>query len=116
MHFQVDEAAHEKLVYCVCGHVLDVVVDIRPDSPSFNKPAFVHLRADDSFALFVGKGYAHGFLSLKDDSLMIYQTSTVYNPALDKGVLWSSIDFDWPISSPILSARDLSHPSISDSK
>lgn len=116
MHFQIDEAAHEKLVFCPCGHVLDVVVDVRPDSPLFNKPVFVYLRADDPVALFVGKGYAHGFLSLENESLMIYYTSTVYAPALDKGVLWSSIDFDWPIASPILSNRDLSHPSICDFK
>ena len=57
--------------------------------------------------------YAHGFLSLEDDSLMLYSTSTVHCPELDKGILWSSIDFEWPINIlPILSERDKNHPHI----
>ena len=112
MHFQAGEAAHEKLVCCPKGRVLDVVVGINPDSPDFNRPIFVELSGEDSSALLIGKDYAHGFLSLSDDSWMFYHTSTVHCPELDRGVLWSSINFDWPIKSPLLSQRDLCHPPI----
>ena len=112
MHYQAKEAAHDKLVCCLQGRVLDVIVDVRSDSPEFNKPAVIELCEADNTALLIGKGYAHGFLSLAEDSWMMYATTTVHNPELDRGVLWSSIDFDWPTASPILSERDSQHPSI----
>jgi dTDP-4-dehydrorhamnose 3,5-epimerase len=112
MHFQVGEAAHDKLVTCIKGRVLDVVVDVRPDSPHFNKPFAIELTDITNTALMIGKGYAHGFLTLDDDSWMLYSTSTVHRPSLDRGVLWSSIAFDWPISEPTLSERDADHPRI----
>jgi dTDP-4-dehydrorhamnose 3,5-epimerase len=112
MHFQIGEAAHDKLVYCPKGHVLDVVVDVRPESTHFNKPVLVELSENANTALLIGKGYGHGFLALADDSWMLYYTSIVHCPALDRGVLWSSIDFDWPIEQPIISDRDSNHPPI----
>jgi dTDP-4-dehydrorhamnose 3,5-epimerase len=112
MHFQVGDAAHAKLVVCIKGRVLDVVVDVRPDSPHYNQPFVDELSRANNQALLIGKGYAHGFLSLDDDSWLLYAASTVHSPSLDKGVLWSSIDFKWPIANPILSPRDLIHPPI----
>jgi len=112
MHFQIGEASHSKIVACPKGRVLDVVVDIRPESENFNKPFSIELSEHTSTALLVGKGYAHGFLALDDDSWMLYFTSTVHCPPLDRGVLWSSIDFHWPIQKPILSDRDSRHPLI----
>lgn len=114
MHFQVDESAHEKLVTCIKGDVLDVVVDVNPDSPRFNKPFAIELSASSNKALLIGKGYAHGFLSLSEDNWMLYSTSTVHNSLLDRGVRWDSIAFDWPISQPLISARDIRHPNIND--
>jgi dTDP-4-dehydrorhamnose 3,5-epimerase-like enzyme len=92
--------------------VLDVVVDVRPESPTFNRPYAVELSHASHQALMIGKGYAHGFLALDDDSSMLYATTTVHEPSLDSGVLWSSINFQWPIQSPILSARDQLHDPI----
>ena len=112
MHFQVGEAAHDKLVTCIKGRVLDVVVDVRPDSPHFNHPFAIELPEASSTALLIGKGYAHGFFTLDDDSWMLYFTTTVHCPHLDRGVLWSSIAFDWPICEPTLSDRDAGHPLI----
>ena len=114
MHFQINEAAHDKLVFCPKGRVLDVVVDIRPESPEFNKPVALELSEDNNMALLIGKGYAHGFLAKNDDSWMIYSTTTVHNQSLDRGVLWSSINFDWGIESPTISKRDLQHPKIEE--
>ena len=110
MHFQVGEAAHDKLVTCIKGQVLDVVVDVRPESPHFNKPFAVEISDSSNTALLIGKGYAHGFLTLAADSWMLYFTSTVHCPPLDRGILWSSIAFDWPIVDPTLSDRDAGHP------
>lgn len=112
MHFQVGTSAHDKLVFCLAGRVLDVVVDVRRSSPYFNKPISIELKHDKPIALLIGKGFAHGFFALEDNSCMLYSTSTVHKPEHDRGVLWSSIDFDWPIMTPLLSHRDQQHPSI----
>ena len=69
----------------------------------------IELSESEPTALLIGKGYAHGFLALEDESWMLYGTSTVHHPELDKGVLWSSIDFNWPCHNPLLSARDQKH-------
>ncbi len=113
MHFQKGEHAHDKLVCCLAGRILDVVVDVRPESPTFNQPYGVELHSGAGQALLIPKGYAHGFLSLEDGSLMSYLTTTVHAPSHDSGVLWSSIAFDWPLHDPIVSHRDQLHPSIS---
>ena len=81
MHFQVGEAAHDKLVCFPKGRVLDVVVDVRPDSPHFNKPVAVQLSEHNPTALRIGKGYGHGFLALEEDRWMLYSTTTVHSPA-----------------------------------
>ena len=112
MHYQSGASAHEKLVYCSQGSLVDVIVDIRPQSPTFNQPVSLQLNASDDYAIYIGKGFAHGFLSFSENTTMIYCTSTMHNPSLDKGVLWSSIDFDWPVLNPILSERDKNHPLI----
>lgn len=112
MHFQVGEASQDKLVTCIKGMVLDVVVDIRPYSPHFNKPFSLELSQTSNIGLLIGKGYAHGFFTLTEESWMLYSTTTVHCPSLDFGVLWSSIDYDWPNKHPILSDRDGRHPPI----
>jgi dTDP-4-dehydrorhamnose 3,5-epimerase len=112
MHFQVKNSAQQKLVTCPVGKVLDVIVDVRIESPYFNKPISIELGEKEPLAILIGKGYAHGFLSLTDNSFMQYLTSTVHSPAHDKGVLWSSIDFNWPTDSPKISNRDSNHPAI----
>lgn len=112
MHYQAGKAAHDKLVCCLAGSVLDVVVDICPSSPTFNKPFSIQLTEGCTQALLIGKGYAHGFLALEDNSCMLYYTSTVHSPDQDCGVLWSSIDFEWPLRDPLISGRDRFHPHI----
>ncbi|WP_413404211.1 MULTISPECIES: dTDP-4-dehydrorhamnose 3,5-epimerase family protein [unclassified Synechococcus] len=114
MHFQVGEAAHDKLVSCIKGKVLDVVVDVRPQSAHFNQPVSVELSEFNNMALLIGKGYAHGFLTTGDDSWMLYSTSTVHCSSLDRGVCWDSIAFDWPIDQPLTSDRDRCHPKIQE--
>lgn len=108
MHFQVGEAPHGKLACCTKGRV----VDVRPESAHFNKPVAVELSEHSNTALLIGKGFGNGFLALDDDSWMLYPTTTVHNPELDRGVLSSSIDFDWPVQQPVIFERDHEHPMI----
>jgi dTDP-4-dehydrorhamnose 3,5-epimerase/CDP-3, 6-dideoxy-D-glycero-D-glycero-4-hexulose-5-epimerase len=113
MHYQVEEAAHLKLVSCPIGRILDVVVDIRPESDQFNHPFAIELNSQQPQALLIDKGYAHGFLTIEDQSLVQYLTSTVHDPLRDQGVHWASIDFDWPVKTPVISKRDSRQPPIS---
>lgn len=106
MHFQLPPAAHAKLVYCIVGSVLDVVLDVRKNSPTFGRSYARELSAANREMLFIPIGFVHGFLALDDGATMIYQTSTVHSPVHDAGVRWDSFNFDWPVKTPILSERD----------
>jgi dTDP-4-dehydrorhamnose 3,5-epimerase len=114
MHFQVGEAAHKKLVTCIKEPVLDVGLDVNPKSHHINQPFAVELSVAKKTALLIGKGFAHGFLTLADDSWVLYYTSTVHYPSLNQGLLWSSIAFDLPSAKPLISERDGLHPSIQE--
>lgn len=116
MHFQNGEFAHDKLVFCSYGKILDVIVDVRINSKYFNKPYSIELEGDPLKAIYISKGYAHGFLSLSNPSIVHYFTNKEYNPEADKGVLWDSINFRWPIAKPLISERDEKHLNIDDIK
>ena len=107
MHFQAPPYDHEKLVYVTSGNILDVVLDLRRNSPTFAKSVAVPL-TEFGASVFIPKGCAHGFLTLSDTATVVYMVSSVYNSTSDSGVLWNSFDFDWPIEKPILSERDKS--------
>ena len=106
MHCQLPPYDHEKLVYCVRGGVLDVLLDLRLGSPTYGRYTSVELSAENHLQFLIPKGIAHGFLSLEPESLMIYKTSTVHAPSHDTGVRWDSFGFSWPISRPVVSKRD----------
>ena len=114
MHFQLPPAAHDKLVYCAVGRVLDVVVDLRRGSKTFGKSIARELSAANRQMMFIPVGCAHGFLTLEDNSIMVYQTSTPHAPAQDAGILWNSFGFDWPVKEPVLSDRDRGFPALCD--
>jgi dTDP-4-dehydrorhamnose 3,5-epimerase len=114
MHFQLSPAAHDKLVYCPAGRVLDVVVDLRKSSTTFGKTMSRELSAANRQMLFIPVGFAHGFLALEDNTMMVYQTSTVHSPEHDAGILWNSFGFQWPVKDPILSDRDRAFPALKD--
>ena len=114
MHFQTPPHDHEKLVYCMQGRVLDVVVDLRRDSPTFGCHVAIELDAAKGHGLMIPKGMAHGFLALTDDVLMSYKVTSVHAPANDAGIHWNSFGLDWGIDQPIVSARDRAHPPLSD--
>lgn len=105
-HFQLPPDSHDKLVYCVKGKVLDVVLDLRKKSDTYGKAIGVELSAQNKYLLYIPVGFGHGFLSLEDESVMIYKTSTVHSPKNDFGIKWNSVDFEWGNIDPIVSKRD----------
>ena len=114
MHFQLPPAAHAKLVYCASGAVLDVVLDLRKNSPAYGRAISRELNERNREMLLIPVGCAHGFAALSDRALMFYQTSRMHSPPHDAGVRWDSFGFGWPIASPILSARDRALPPVND--
>lgn len=114
MHFQEPPAEHAKLVFCVAGRVLDVVLDIRTDSPSFGQAMSVELEPGKGIGVYIPEGFAHGFLSLTGESVMYYKVTSVHAPEQDRGIAWNSFGFDWPVEDPVLSPRDNAHPAMCD--
>jgi dTDP-4-dehydrorhamnose 3,5-epimerase len=112
MHLQVSPAAEAKLVRCSRGAVHDVIVDLRPESPTYCKWIAVRLTEDDGRALYIPEGLAHGFQTLRDSTELFYQMFTFYAPDWQRGVRWDDPAFgiDWPIPNPIMSERDRSYP------
>src|SRR5258706_10890808 len=106
LNFQLPPAAHAKLVYCLEGRVLDVMLDMRRSSPAFGRAFSCELDAVRRELVFIPAGFAHGFLALEDNSLMVYKTDVVHTPDCDSGIAWNSFGFEWPVTSPVMSDRD----------
>ena len=109
MHYQ--EAPHQqgKLVRVIQGHVFDVAVDIRPDSPRFGNWVGVDLSAENKRQLWIPAGFAHGFLTLSDTAQFLYKTTDYYAPKAERCIAWNdpTINISWPIdTAPLLSAKD----------
>jgi dTDP-4-dehydrorhamnose 3,5-epimerase/CDP-3, 6-dideoxy-D-glycero-D-glycero-4-hexulose-5-epimerase len=107
MHFQMPPFDHDKLVSCLSGEALDVVLDLRKSSPTFGHHTCFKLSFELGRSIFIPRGCAHGFLSKKDNTMMLYEVSTVYNPKSDQGIRYDSFGFDWDVVNPNLSQRDL---------
>lgn len=106
MHFQIPPCDHEKLVYVTNGKIFDVVLDLRTKSESYGKYISIELSYENGFALYIPKGLAHGFKSLADNSVAVYNVTSVYNKDADCGIKWDSFGFDWNVTDPIISSRD----------
>jgi dTDP-4-dehydrorhamnose 3,5-epimerase len=109
MHFQLPPHDQSKLLTCLTGSVLDVFLDLRKNSATYGQTDSILLSENSGTSVFLPIGIAHGFLSLEDNSGMLYNTSSVYNPHADSGILWNSIDYPWPIKNPVISDRDKKH-------
>lgn len=112
MHFQLPPSQEVKLVRCIQGELWDVVLDLRPTSPTFKQWDAATLTAENRKMMYVPKGCAHGFLTLTDNSEVIYLVSEFYSPTLERGVRWDDPAFkiQWPFSPTVLSDRDRTHP------
>lgn len=116
MHFQLPPHDHAKLVYVTCGEILDVAVDIREGSFTYGQYFATILSQENAKSLYIGKGYAHGFLTLSESATVVYLTSTVHSPENDTGIHWDSFGFDWGIKKPIVSERDATFQKVLSAK
>ncbi|KLT64024.1 dTDP-4-dehydrorhamnose 3,5-epimerase family protein [Pedobacter sp. BMA] len=116
MHYQVPPEDHSKLVYVVTGAIIDVVLDIRKNSETFGSFFFAELSAKNRKGIYIGKGFAHGFLSLEDNTTVEYHTSTSQSRECEAGIKFDSFGYDWDVQTPILSDRDLSFETFSNIK
>ena len=116
LHFQRPPHAQSKLVRVVKGEVLDVAVDIRPNSETFGKYVAVRLSADSHRQFFIPKGFAHGFSVLSDEAVFQYKCDAFYDPASEGAVAWNdpALGIDWqvPADKIILSEKDRNHPTL----
>lgn len=114
LHFQKKPYAQAKLVRVVQGKVLDVVVDIRKESPTFGKHIAVELSGDNHRQLFIPKGFAHGYVVMEDDTVFQYKCDEFYHPEAEGGIAWNDPDIgiDWGVaeSNITLSEKDKRHP------
>lgn len=112
LHYQCDESAEDKLVRCVQGRILDVVVDLRLESPTYLRHVKVELSSDNNLSLYVPKGMAHGFITLCEDCAVLYHVSQFYSPAHERGLRWNEprLAIDWPTQHPVISAKDAAWP------
>jgi dTDP-4-dehydrorhamnose 3,5-epimerase len=106
MHFQLPPFDHEKLVFVPKGAILDVVVDLRQKSSTYLQHISVELTEQNKKSIYIPKGLAHGFKSLQDYTITVYNVATEYNPTSDAGIHYNSLGFDWQLNNPILSKRD----------
>jgi len=105
-HFQVPPMEHAKLVTCLSGRVMDVIVDIRRGSPQFGAHEIFDLSEDNGHILYIPVGCAHGFLTLSTNAILFYDVSSVYAPDYDRGIRWDSLGVAWPVADAIISPRD----------
>lgn len=118
LHYQTGEFAQTKIVRVIYGKVLDVVVDLRPDSPTFKKTYSVILDDENLYQLFVPKGFAHGFLTLSEKSVFAYKCDQYYKPGSEAGIIFNdpelNIDWNFPEAEMIISEKDRKQPTLKE--
>lgn len=106
MHLQMAPSDGAKLVYCIEGAILDLALDLRPESPTFGRVSAIELSGANPIAAYIPRGVAHGFYVRSSPAITMYHVSSEYNPQRDTGVRWDSFGFGWPVTNPLLSPRD----------
>ena len=114
LHFQKPPFAETKLVRVLQGAVFDVFVDLRTDSETYGQWDAVELSAENHRMVYIPKGFAHGYCTLTDESLVLYKVDACYAPAAEGGVRWDdgSLNIPWPVREPLVSAKDRVLPSL----
>lgn len=112
MHYQLAPKAEVKVVRCVRGALYDLIIDLRKDSPTFCQHFGATLTADNRTMLYVPKGFAHGFMTLEEDTEALYLVDEFYAPDRERGLRWDDPKFgiDWPLAPAVISDKDRSHP------
>jgi dTDP-4-dehydrorhamnose 3,5-epimerase len=108
LHFQAPPHAQSKLVRVIQGAVLDVAVDVRKNSPTYGQHFSIVLSEQNKKMFYVPVGFAHGFLTLEDNTIFSYKCGNYYNKASELGILWNdaTLNIDWGIKEPLLSEKD----------
>jgi dTDP-4-dehydrorhamnose 3,5-epimerase len=116
MHFQLAPHRENKIVSCSRGAIHDVIVDLRPESPSYRRWIAASLTASGFEALFVPGGCAHGFITLEDDTVVQYEISEFHHPESARGIRYDDPTFaiDWPLAPVVINARDLGYARYAD--
>lgn len=114
MHVMAPPAGQVKTVCCALGTVLDAVLDLRINSPSYGRYELFQMDAAMPQLVYIPPGVAHGFLVLSEQALMIYRATSEFLPEADKGVRWDSCGIPWGVTSPVISARDQALPLLAD--
>lgn len=111
MHYQLAPRAETKLVRCIRGALYDVILDLRKGSPTFGRSFGAELTAENRRMMYVPKGFAHGLLTLADDTEAFYLVDEFYDAERERGVRWNDPRFDirWPIPPVVLSDKDRDH-------
>jgi dTDP-4-dehydrorhamnose 3,5-epimerase len=112
MHYQAEPHAQVKLVRCTAGAIYDVIVDLRPSSPTHGRWFAAELSASNRRQLYIPEGFAHGFQTLSDDAEVFYQMSGDYAPESGRGVRWDDPAFgiEWPLPVSVIAERDARYP------
>jgi dTDP-4-dehydrorhamnose 3,5-epimerase len=113
-HFQTPPCQQTKVVYCIHGEVLDVVLDIRRGSPVFGRTFALTLSHQKCNMLYIPEGLAHAFCTLSSEAVLCYNASSIYSPAHDAGIRWNSVGIDWPVQHPLISPRDQGFPQLAE--
>jgi dTDP-4-dehydrorhamnose 3,5-epimerase len=108
MHYQLPPAGEAKLVRCIRGAIYDVIIDLRPESPTYLRHFGVELSAENHRALYIPQQFAHGFQTLADETEVLYLVSEFYTPAYERGLRYDDPAFgiDWPLPISVISAKD----------
>jgi len=112
LHYQKSPCAEVKLVRCVQGSLYDVIVDLRSESPTFLEWQALELSAKNGHALYIPEGFAHGFQTLENDTLVYYHMGNNYVSSSARGIRWNDplLDISWPLSELIISDKDTNYP------
>jgi dTDP-4-dehydrorhamnose 3,5-epimerase len=114
MHFQLPPFAQNKMVYCLHGRVLDVLLDLRRKSPTRGRHLALELSDDPCSVLWIPPGVAHGFQALSHRTILVYKTDQPYSPEHDRGIRYDSFGYHWPCKAPVISERDLGFPPLDE--
>ena len=112
IHYQSAPHEEAKTVFCIRGAIYDVIIDLRKESRTYCQWFAVELHSEVYKILYIPEGFAHGFQTLKDDTVIFYQMSAFYHPESARGIRWNDpfFEINWPIDEPIISQKDQSLP------
>ncbi len=116
LHYQLPPHEQGKLVWVIYGRVKDVAVDIRRGSPTFGKHYSIELSSENHYIFWIPAGFAHGFVTLEENTMFAYKCTQYYQPQAERGIRWDDPDLgiDWGMQNPIISSKDVTFPCLSE--